>query len=587
VGIQAGSATWATNPTTGDWNTAGNWDPKTVPNGPSDIATFDTSTQSIVAFSEITEVESILFQADAVPFTITVPASFELTLSGTGIQNDSGSTQTFVQGDGGGTLTFRNNANAGQMTTFLQESSIAPNGNGLVQFLDTSSAGSGLFINDGVNQHPGRLFFFDSSTAEEASFSNQGNITFNEQSNAGNAAFENEIRPDGRAAGSITFNDRTSAADGSFINHGGTKSFNGSLIQFFNFSTADHASFTCEGSQGPNLGEAGGKVWFWDDSTAGNATFTIEGSNFNGSLGGEVQFLGLTPHASTADNAVFVLKSGSNNGSGGFAGFFGGASGGTAQLILEGNGATTDPTLFFDHDVAIGSLAGHGIVEMGLAIQGFNTLTLGGNNLSFSFAGTMSGGTGSHLVKEGTGRFELTGPNTYTGGTTITAGSLVVNNTTDSATGSGPVQVNAGFLGGGGIIAGAVTVGTGSGTRAFLAPAHGAPRQTTLNLQSSLIFNSDAIYQCTFKARSNEARTDTVIANGVTINGATFSFKGSLQGTLTAGLTLTMINNTSTLPITGTFNNLADGKVLSVGGAKFQANYEGGDGNDLTLTVVP
>jgi autotransporter-associated beta strand protein len=199
----------------------------------------------------------------------------------------------------------------------------------------------------------------------------------------------------------------------------------------------------------------------------------------------------------------------------------------------------------------------------------------------------MSGDMHGQLVKEGSGRFELTGPNTYGGGTTISAGSLIVNNTTDSATGSGPVQVNAGFLGGGGIMAGAVTVGTGTATRAFLAPAHGAPKQTTLTLQSSLTLNSDAIYQCTFKARTNQARTDLVIANGVTINGAIFSFNGTVQGTLSTGLTLTVINNTSALPIAGTFNNIPDGKVLTVGGAKFQANYEGGDGNDLTLTVVP
>ena len=37
----------------------------------------------------------------------------------------------------------------------------------------------------------------------------------------------------------------------------------------------------------------------------------------------------------------------------------------------------------------------------------------------------------------------------------------------------------------------------------------------------------------------------------------------------------------------GTFSNLADGSTLTVGNNSFQANYEGGEGNDLTLTVVP
>ena len=39
----AGSATWNLNPTSGDWNTAENWTPNTVPNSTTDIATFGAS----------------------------------------------------------------------------------------------------------------------------------------------------------------------------------------------------------------------------------------------------------------------------------------------------------------------------------------------------------------------------------------------------------------------------------------------------------------------------------------------------------------------------------------------------------------
>ena len=49
---------------------------------------------------------------------------------------------------------------------------------------------------------------------------------------------------------------------------------------------------------------------------------------------------------------------------------------------------------------------------------------------------------------------------------------------------------------------------------------------------------------------------------------------------------LNVISNTSANPISGTFNNLADGGIVNVNG-NLQASYEGGDGNDLTLTVVP
>ena len=48
-----------------------------------------------------------------------------------------------------------------------------------------------------------------------------------------------------------------------------------------------------------------------------------------------------------------------------------------------------------------------------------------------------------------------------------------------------------------------------------------------------------------------------------------------------------LLSNASANPINGTFSNLADGAIVAIDGNNFQANYEGGDGNDLTLTVVP
>ena len=43
----------------------------------------------------------------------------------------------------------------------------------------------------------------------------------------------------------------------------------------------------------------------------------------------------------------------------------------------------------------------------------------------------------------------------------------------------------------------------------------------------------------------------------------------------------------SAIQIERTFVNLADGSTFTVGSNTFQASYEGGNGNDLTLTVVP
>src|SRR6266702_2696376 len=50
--VYAGSATWATNPTSGDWNTAANWRPETVPNSETDVATFGQSNVTNIALSQ-------------------------------------------------------------------------------------------------------------------------------------------------------------------------------------------------------------------------------------------------------------------------------------------------------------------------------------------------------------------------------------------------------------------------------------------------------------------------------------------------------------------------------------------------------
>ena len=203
--------------------------------------------------------------------------------------------------------------------------------------------------------------------------------------------------------------------------------------------------------------------------------------------------------------------------------------------------------------------------------------------------GTPSGGGGTGaLEKIGSGTFTLSGASVYTAGTTVSAGTLVVANTAGSATGIGPVDVNAGTLGGSGIIAGSVTVGTGSGTGAFLAPAYGGNKQLTLTIQGSVTFSADATYTYTFKAKRNRSKIDKVVANGVTINGgATINLSGQTQGHLTEGLMLTLIKNTAASPIAGTFSNLPDGAIVNMNGNNLQASYTGGDGNDLTLTVVP
>src|SRR5439155_25305608 len=174
----AGSATWNLSPTSGNWETATNWTPATVPNGPDDTATFgvsDTTSVSVSAGDDI-EVNGIVFNPGASPFTFTVLSNYSydqiLTISGVGITNNSGIIQNFVthfeQGNAQGMIQFTNSATAGELTVFTNGND--PQGGGRTNFFDTSSAGSGTFINNGVPccSFGGATDFFDGATADNA-----------------------------------------------------------------------------------------------------------------------------------------------------------------------------------------------------------------------------------------------------------------------------------------------------------------------------------------------------------------------------------------------------------------------------------
>lgn len=66
------SAQWDLDPVSGDWNTATNWTPDGVPNGPADVATFGLSNTTDVSISANTEVNGITFTSAATNrYTIT------------------------------------------------------------------------------------------------------------------------------------------------------------------------------------------------------------------------------------------------------------------------------------------------------------------------------------------------------------------------------------------------------------------------------------------------------------------------------------------------------------------------------------
>ena len=520
----AESATWNLNPTSGDWNTAANWTPATVPN---DVATFESSNITDVQASAEARVNSIVFNPGAGSYTITASPDFAFTISGAGIVNNSGLPQNFasVHKPIFGALQFVRSASAGTNTFFTVLASVGANYGGEVDFYGTSDAGEATFTNRGDGPYGGYTQFFDESSAAYATLINNG------------------TEPGDTLGGQTVFYDHSTTANATVINNGGIS---------------------------PGLG-GGGTTWF-NSSTAGDATVISEGGTGPNTLGGLSRFAGGRP-----GNATLIAMGGTDGGDGGEISFAGPSTSSSARVEVFGNGFMDLPQDPFSFE--LGSIEGNGNVFLN-----DSDLVVGNNNLSTVFSGVIS--DSGAFTKLGEGMLELSSANTYTGVTTLDAGGLVINNTTGSGTGTGALQVNGGILAGSGIIAGAVTVGTGSGAGAFLTPGMGASTATTLTLQSAVTFKADATYTCRLNTKKTKA--DQLIANGVTIeSGAQFAFKVTGDAQLRTGKTAIVISNTSANPISGTFANLPDGSTFTAGPNTFQVSYEGGDGNDLTLTVIP
>jgi hypothetical protein len=401
--------------------------------------------------------------------------------------------------------------------------------------------GAGVINNSGVSQNfdcLNNMGFGNNSTA--------GNDVIYTNKNAGLNAW-------------IQFSNSSNAGSATFINEGDSADFGSGIIIFTDTSSAANSSITNQ--EGDRYG---GSTSFLDSSTAAESTITTQSSAV-------LDFYG----SATAGNATLIAD-------GGTLIFEESSNGGLARVELTNGGVLNVVGHNTASAMSIGSLEGDSRSRVALGRQ---QLSIGGNGLSTTFGGVLTGNPGS-LIKAGDETLILTGTSTnYHGLTIVTGGTLLAAAATGSATGAGPVQVNAGTFGGTGSVTGGVTVGTGTGTHALLAPGVNGPG--TLSLASFLIFNSDGSYKCELAATPHP-RVDQVSANGVTIErGARFMLRTKGNQTLPIGTVFTVIDNTAATPITGIFANLPDGSTFTVGNNTFQVSYEGGDGNDVTLTVVP
>jgi hypothetical protein len=164
----AGSATWLQAPATGNWNTPTNWNPATVPNGPSDVATFSVSNQTNVTVTSSIPLDSIVFQPDASAFTITSSSALaSVLINGAGVINNSALAQNFFVNAAGhdqGSLNFAGSASAGEAIYSQGGAAVSNSFGGTPSFFNTSTAATGTFFLDGGAANGaagGGVIFFD------------------------------------------------------------------------------------------------------------------------------------------------------------------------------------------------------------------------------------------------------------------------------------------------------------------------------------------------------------------------------------------------------------------------------------------
>ena len=170
--VRAQDSTWLLNPTSGDFNTATNWNPDMVPTG---TAFFGTSSTSGAE-------RSLRIPRSAVGHSTPVPRPIRSLTITSSISLAPASSLTAaaltINNNTGGNLNFFNRSTAGNATI---------NDNFNMDFYNISTAGSATI----TNGPDGDLRFDDFSTAGNATITNNNTIFFFGNSTAGNAAITN------------------------------------------------------------------------------------------------------------------------------------------------------------------------------------------------------------------------------------------------------------------------------------------------------------------------------------------------------------------------------------------------------------
>jgi outer membrane autotransporter protein len=399
-----------------------------------------------------------------------------------------------------GFIQFFNNSTAGSATITAQDASN-------IEFHGASNAGNATLIATPGFSTGGFIFFFDNSNAGHATIINDGaELAFAPNFGGGGTASAGDATIT-TGPGSLThFQSDGSGGNAQFITEAG------GLVDFSGLSANGTTAGSIAGAGTYDLGSK--QLIVGSNNLSTTVSGLIEDGGEGGGVGGSLVKVGTGTLTLSGDNTYTggttinggALQLGDGAAAGSIIGNvvdngtlafdrsdaipFPGVISGTGGIAQIGSGVTTltasntyaGPTTVVagtlaaglsntlpgltavtvgsagtldlaGFDQSIGSLAGAGSVSLGSA-----TLTTGADTASTQFSGVISG-NGS-LNKVGTGTFVLSGANTYTGVTTVNAGTLLINGNQSAATGAVSVASGA-TLDGMGTTGGDVSIASG------------------------------------------------------------------------------------------------------------------------------
>jgi hypothetical protein len=236
------------------------------------------------------------------------------------------------------------------------------------------------------------------------------------------------------------------------------------------------------------------------------------------------------------------------------------------------------PLLSLVTDAAGGTVITGTLLVSTLATQTYNdSVALEGNaqifGTSVAFLGPVSGSFGLTLQTSGT--VMLASPNSYSGGTNVVTGTLLLTNVSGSGTGTGPVTINGGTtLAGPGTAGGSVT----SQVNGILAPGIGGVGTLTVNGHVTWHGSTTCLPTARFDLGSPHTSDHLAIA-GSLFKGSGTRYRFDFQGSGQAGPYALM-------QFAATTFSASDFSFTNLGGG-FGATFAVVNGNTLEVTVGP